>query len=233
MAGYAAVFDAIGLRDWCDEDKKPSLLSLSKLKGEQPEWYDVKFPSLDNLNEACAKIPQTRDMTAGLEEGFLAIRPALRFVLDPLTQPLSWALDAALYAFTASPWWFLVPLLVGLCYLVSKSIKIAGLVAGFLAFFLFTDHYTYAMETLAIIFVCTVICVLIGGAAGYLYVQERSRPEGHHADTGYVANAAHLRVPDSADFLVQNHRTQTLWSCDHNVRHRSRGSLNQPGYSIG
>ena len=43
MAGYAAVFDAIGLRDWCDEDKKPSLLSLSKLKGEQPEWYDVKF----------------------------------------------------------------------------------------------------------------------------------------------------------------------------------------------
>ena len=47
MAGYAAVFDAIGLRDWCDEDKKPSLLSLSKLKGEQPEWYDEKFPSLD------------------------------------------------------------------------------------------------------------------------------------------------------------------------------------------
>ena len=47
-----------------------------------------------------------------------------------------------MYAFTASPWWFLVPLLVGLCFLVSKSIKIAGLVAGFLAFFLFTDHYT-------------------------------------------------------------------------------------------
>jgi glycine betaine/proline transport system permease protein len=176
MAGYAAVFDAIGLRDWCDEDKKPSLLSLSKLKGEQPEWYDVKFPSLDNLHEACAKIPQTRDMTAGLEEGFLAIRPALRFVLDPLTQPLSWALDAALYAFTASPWWFLVPLLVGLCYMVSKSIKIAGLVAGFLAFFLFTDHYTYAMETLAIIFVCTVICVLLGVPLG-IYMSKSDRAQ--------------------------------------------------------
>ena len=35
----------------------------------------------------------------------------------------------------------------GFVFLVSKSIKIAGLVAGFLAFFLFTDHYTYAMET--------------------------------------------------------------------------------------
>ena len=87
MAGYAAVFDAIGLRDWCDEEGETGSLSLSKLKGEQPEWYDVKF-SLDNLHEACAKVPQTRDMTAGLEEGFLAIRPALRFVLDPLTRPL-------------------------------------------------------------------------------------------------------------------------------------------------
>ena len=36
MAGYAAVFDAIGLRDWCDEDKKMSLLSLSKLRASSP-----------------------------------------------------------------------------------------------------------------------------------------------------------------------------------------------------
>ncbi len=47
---YSAIIDGLGLRDWCDADKKPSLLSLSKLKGEQPEWYDVKFPSLDNLH---------------------------------------------------------------------------------------------------------------------------------------------------------------------------------------
>jgi len=104
MSTYSGIFNAIGLRDWCDEDKKPSLMSLANLRGDEPNWYDVKFPSLDNLHEACSKIPQTRDMTAGLEDGFLAIRPALRFVLDPLTQPLSWALDGALTAFTETPW---------------------------------------------------------------------------------------------------------------------------------
>ena len=176
MSTYSGIFNAIGLRDWCDEDKKPSLMSLANLRGDEPNWYDVKFPSLDNLHEACSKIPQTRDMTAGLEDGFLAIRPALRFVLDPLTQPLSWALDGALTAFTETPWWFLVQLLVLGCFFISKSIRIAGLVAAFLAFFLFTDHYTYAMETLAIIFVCTFICVLLGVPIG-IYMSKSDRAQ--------------------------------------------------------
>lgn len=176
MAGYSGLFDAIGLRDWCDEDKKPTLLSLSRLKGEEANWYDVKFPSLDNLHEACSKVPQTRDMTAGLEDGFLAIRPALRFVLDPLTQPLSWALDGALAFFTATPWWFLVPLLVLGSFLVSKSAKVAMLVASFFAFFLFTDHYVHATQTLAIIFVCTFICVLLGVPLG-IYMSKSDRAQ--------------------------------------------------------
>ena len=37
-----------------------------------------------------------------------------------------------------------------------------------MAFFLFTDHYTYAMQTLAIIFVCTLICVAVGVPIGIL-----------------------------------------------------------------
>ena len=63
------------------------------------------FPSLDALHEACDTIPQTRDMTAGVEQGFLAIKDSLKFFLDPLTQPLSWLLEVALIAFTATPWW--------------------------------------------------------------------------------------------------------------------------------
>ena len=70
------------------------------------------------------------------------------------------------------------------------------------------------------------------GTTGYLYVQERSRPAGHHADIGYAANAAYLRLPDSVDFLVQDHRAQTLWSCDHHVRHCSCGPLDESGYSM-
>jgi glycine betaine/proline transport system permease protein len=42
------------------------------------------------------------------------------------------------------------------------------LVAVFMAFFLFTDHYSYAMQTLAIIFVCTFICVVLGVPIGIL-----------------------------------------------------------------
>lgn len=168
MATYTGLFDALGLRDWCDSEKKPSLLSLRSLRGEEAAWYEFPFPSLDNLHSACNAVPQTRDMTAGLESGFLAVRPALRTVLDPLTQPLSWALDSALTLFTATPWWALVPIFCFFCYRVARSASVALLVAVIMAFFLFTDHYGYAMQTLAIIFVCTLICVALGVPIGIL-----------------------------------------------------------------
>ena len=34
MATYANIFDFLGLRDWCDESKTKSLLSLRQLKGD-------------------------------------------------------------------------------------------------------------------------------------------------------------------------------------------------------
>jgi glycine betaine/proline transport system permease protein len=108
------------------------------LKVKNQAWYEVPFPSLDNLHSACNAIPQTRDMTAGLESGFLAVRPSLRTVLDPLTQPLSWALDSALTLFTATPWWALVPIICLFCYRVARSASVTLLVAVFMAFFLFT-----------------------------------------------------------------------------------------------
>lgn len=165
---YSSLFDSIGLRSWCDEDKKTSLMSLSKMKAEEPQWYDVKFPSLDSLNEACSKIPQTRDFTAGIEDAFLAVRPALRSVLDPLTQPLSWMLDGALYLFTTAPWWLLVPLLAALAYFATRSMKSVILTASILLLFLFIDHYSFAMQTMAIIFVCTLLCVALGVPIGIL-----------------------------------------------------------------
>ena len=168
MTAYAGIFDLFGLREWCDASKKKSLMSLRQLKGEDPAWWEIPFPSLDNLHKACASIPQTRDFTAWLEDGFLAIRPALRVVLDPLTQPLSWALDWALTLFTTLPWWSLVPIiLLGTRY-SSKSWPITSFVAACFAFFLFTDHYGYAVQTLSIIFVCTVICALFGVPTGIL-----------------------------------------------------------------
>ena len=168
MASYSTLFNHLGLRDWCDEEKVPSLISLKQLKGETPQWWEIPFPSLDNLHEACSKIPQTRDLTAWLEDGFLAIRPALRFVFDPLTQPLSWILEYALSLFSTAPWWIMVPLLLLLTQLASKSWRICVLVGCCFGFFLFTDHYLYAAQTLSIIFVCTLLCVLLGVPIGIL-----------------------------------------------------------------
>ena len=168
MLSYKNIFDSLGLREWCDESKSNSLMSLSQLRGDIIEWWELPFPSLDNLHKACSAIPQTRDLTASLEAGFLVVRPSLRFVLDPLTQPLSWALDYTLLFFTTMPWWALVPLILLSTQFVTKSSRITFLVAICFVFFLFIDHYTYAIQTLSIIFVCTVLCTLIGIPIGIL-----------------------------------------------------------------
>ncbi|HKK35625.1 MAG TPA: ABC transporter permease subunit, partial [Paracoccaceae bacterium] len=48
----------------------------------------------------------------------------------------------------------------------SKSLKLVGFVAIALGFLAFIDHYDYAMQTLAIIFVCALLCVLLGVPIG-------------------------------------------------------------------
>ena len=174
MPSYEKVFDSLGLREWCNESKANTLTSLSELRGDKIEWWQIPFPSLDNLHKACSSIPQTRELTASLEAGFLAVRPSLRLILDPLTQPLSWALDYTLLFFTTMPWWALVPLILLGTQYVTKSFRITFLVAFCFVFFLFTDHYTYAIQTLSIIFVCTVLCTLIGIPIGILMSKKDS-----------------------------------------------------------
>jgi|TARA_B110000438_G_scaffold18613_1_gene17283 glycine betaine/proline transport system permease protein len=168
MLSYKNIFDSLGLREWCDESKSNSLMSLSQLRGDIIEWWELPFPSLDNLHKACSAIPQTRDLTSSLEAGFLVIRPSLRLVLDPLTQPLSWALEYTLLFFTTMPWWVLVPLILLSTQFATKSLRITFLVAICFVFFLFIDHYEYAIQTLSIIFVCTILCTLIGIPIGIL-----------------------------------------------------------------
>ena len=171
MARYDAIFDTLGLRAWCDSDKVQAPLSMAQLLaqaqgGEEASTPGLPFPSLDVLHAACAKIGQTRDLTAGLEDGFLAMRPELKFVLDPITQPLSWLLDGTLFVFEAAPWWVMIPVLLLVTWLVSRSRAVTGFVTFVLLFFAFIDHYEVAMQTLAIVFVCTGISVLFGVPIG-------------------------------------------------------------------
>jgi glycine betaine/proline transport system permease protein len=173
MATYSGLFDTLGLRDWCGTDDGGGTMSMADLMARaqgdnaaETSIWDTPFPSLDALNDACPAIPQARDLTKGLENGFLAIKDGLSVILDPITQPLSWMLQAALYGVDQIPWWIMIPALLLVVWLVSRSLGLLAFVAGSLLLLAFIDHYDYAMETLAIIFVCAFLCVLLGVPIG-------------------------------------------------------------------
>ena len=172
MAFYDGFFDVFGMRDWCDASSNEGPMTMAQLlaknKGAEAEvpWWEIPFPSLDNLHGSCKAIARTRDMTSGVEQLFLDVKQSLQFVLDPITQPLSWLLDGSLYLFGSTPWWVLVPLMLLLSYRVSRSVGVTVFVAISFFFLAFIDHYSYAIETLSIIFVCTLLSVVFGVPIG-------------------------------------------------------------------
>lgn len=177
MATYTGVFDGLGLRDWCDADKQDGPMTMAELlakkAGKSPaeaeqstSLWDFPFPSLDALNEACGAVPRTRDLTSAVENGFLAIKDGLKFVLDPLTQPLSWLLDSALALFNFLPWWIVLPLIFIAVFYVSRSVALVGFVAISVLFLALIDHYQFFIQTTSIIFVCAFLCVLLGVPIG-------------------------------------------------------------------
>jgi glycine betaine/proline transport system permease protein len=66
----------------------------------------------------------------------------------------------------AVPWFVMIPLLMLVAWGVSRQLKLVGLVAICFGFLGFVDYYVYTMQTLAIIFVCAVTCVLLGVPIG-------------------------------------------------------------------
>lgn len=174
MGFYDGIFDSLGLRGWCDKNAGDGPMSMDQLLGKLgtdgggAPTEGFPFPSLDALHDSCSRIIQTRDMTSAVENLFLSVRDELKSVLDPLTQPLSWALDNMLNLFTNTPWWVLVPLLIALAWLVTRSIAVTMTVATSFLFLGVIDHLDLALQTLSIIFVCTGLCVLLGVPIGIL-----------------------------------------------------------------
>ena len=172
MATYDWLFDSLGLRNWCDGDGSGGVpMSMADLMGQAgaaPErsLWDTPFPSMDALNDACASFPQARELTRGLERGFLDIKDSLSVVLDPLTQPLSWALSGALWLFQETPWFVMIPLLAVIVAVISRSVKLTGFILLVFGLLAFINYYDYAMQTLAIIAVCALIAVMFGVPIG-------------------------------------------------------------------
>ena len=173
MATYDFVFRALGLEEWCEAEagsaapmSMDALIAQSSGEEQSTTIWDLPFPSMDALNDACPAFPQSRNVTLGLENGFLAVKDSISVVLDPITQPLSWMLDSSLYAILNTPWWIVIPLLLAIVWMVSKSWGLLVFVALSIGGLAFIDYYSYAMQTLAIIMVCAFLCVLLGVPIG-------------------------------------------------------------------
>lgn len=170
MAFYDGLFSALGLEGWCGEGGSSAPMSmadlLAKSSGKETNEEFFPFPSLDNLNESCPGIIQSRDVTKGIENGFLTAKPSLKAVLDPITQPLSWLLDGALWVFATTPWFIMVPILVAISWFASRSKPVTIFVFVSIMMLGLVDHYDVAMQTLSIIFVCTGISILLGVPIG-------------------------------------------------------------------
>jgi len=172
MAAYDWLFNLFGAREWCDAGGGSGTVSmadlLAKTNGGAADvpWYEMPFPSLDNLNRACDNFPRATDLTDGVEAFFLNIKGALKVVLDPLTQPLSWLLDGSLAFFGNLPWWVLIPAILIGTYYASRAVGVTIFVAISFLFLAFIDLYSYAIDTLSIIFVCTLLSILLGVPIG-------------------------------------------------------------------
>lgn len=172
MATYDFLFENLGMKEWCDDGGGSSPMSMADLlarkKGGEAETsaWELPFPSMDAFNESCANFPKSRELTAGLEDGFLAIKDVLKFILDPLTEPLSWMLDGAMWLAESTPWWIVIPFLLLVTYWVSRSWTIVISVGASILGLAFIDHYLPAIQTLSIVFVCAAICVLLGVPIG-------------------------------------------------------------------
>ena len=175
MTTYEPVFSALGLMDWCRSGagQGSGLTSLAdlvaKAKGkEAPESsiWELPFPSMDALHSACPSFPKSRELSKGVENVFLDYKDSLSMVLDPLTQPLSWLLEGSLWIFETTPWWIMIPVMLALVMLVSRSKALVAFVAACLIGFAFVDYYAFAVQTLAVIFVCSLLCVIVGVPIG-------------------------------------------------------------------
>ncbi len=175
MATYDPVFSALGLEAWCESgtEKASGPVSMADLLAQNagtdvpaPSIWELPFPSMDQLHDACSAFPQSRVLTKGIENGFLDIKDGLSLVLDPLTQPLSWFLEGALWLFETTPWWIMIPVLLAVVMLVSRSGRLVVFVGVCLFTLAFIDYYSFTAQTLAVIFVCAFLCVLFGVPIG-------------------------------------------------------------------
>ena len=75
-------------------------------------------------------------------------------------------LEGALWLFETTPWWLMIPVLLAIVLAVSRSRKLSVFVGLCLLTLAFIDYYSFAAQTLAVISVCAILCVVLGVPIG-------------------------------------------------------------------
>ena len=218
MAFYDSLFNAFGLREWCDASAGSAKMTMASLLAKtNPDAADegplFPFPSMDELYKACPSFPQSREFTAGVEEAFLNAKDVLKTVLDPLTQPLSWLLEGALFIFLAAPWWIVVPLILLFVWYVCRSVAVTTFVTVSFAFLAFIDHLDAALQTLAIIAVCTGY-VLYWECPLELQWPNQPLSTKFTSTSRFTSDTSNICLSNTTDFSFQCHRAKVIWNCN-------------------
>lgn len=124
-----------------------------------PEFM-CEFPSLSNTT--------LRHMRMGIDDGFRGIVRAYSDQIDAATRPLQWFLNTLENAFTNTPWFIVLALILVVVWLGSRNIKIVfGSLIGLCLIGVF-GLWEDTMTTLAMVTVATMIAIVLGLPIGIL-----------------------------------------------------------------
>lgn len=125
----------------------------------EANWF-LEFPAMDKESLRALK----KSLDTGFRDFTRAWGEPIENFFDPLLTFLVWFEDL----FVTSPWWLVISTLAALAWLAGRNWKIvAGVIAAFLAIG-YLGMWQDTMATMAMVFVCTVLSVIIGLPVGIL-----------------------------------------------------------------
>ncbi len=159
MSFLESMFKFIGLEQACNTVEAKKIFSL----GKQLE----NFPSIDVFHKACPAIPRMAVIEKTIDNRFKDFISANGELIEAISVPFRTFLVFTEQIMLYSPWWLVTAIILGIVYILThKNVKFTAYVALALAFIGFFNMWNGAMQTLSFMFVCTIICVILGIPTG-------------------------------------------------------------------
>lgn len=156
MAILKDLVQTFGLTEACTPDKTTSASSFNLFKVKE------NFPSLNAFHDACPALPQVRDIQGWIDAGFKHFTRTWGSTIEAMFTPFLKFLVWMEQIMVACPWWLMLTILVGGTYFLTRKVGLSIGVAAALGFIGFFGMWDDSMRTLSFIFVCTLICIVVG-----------------------------------------------------------------------